>query len=78
MKKTRFIKREESEEMIDSLNLSPILDNYVRQVRWLYNNGNKCTMVYEEKFVRTLIHRLKKRIQELEREKDACFQGNDL
>jgi len=45
-------------ELINNLDMAPILDNQVRQVRWLYHNSNKCTRVYDEKLVRIMIHRL--------------------
>ena len=35
-----------------------LLNSQKRQVKWLYNNSNKLTIVYEEKFVRALIQRL--------------------
>jgi hypothetical protein len=76
MKRSKSMKYKEFEKSINSLDTSPILNNYVRQVRWLYNNGNKCTMVYDEKLVRTIVHKLKKRIDELETK--IRFQGDDL
>lgn len=54
------------DEHIDDLDMLPVLKSQVRQVRWLYNNSNKCTMVYEEKLVVLMIHRLRERIFELE------------
>ncbi len=54
---------------LDDLNIEPILQSQVRQVRWLYNNSNKCTMVYNERLVRAIVARLKKRIKELEEDK---------
>jgi hypothetical protein len=56
----------ETDELINNLDLAPVLNDKVRQVRWLYNNSNKCTMVYDEKLVRIMIHRLQERIKELE------------
>ena len=56
----------ETDELINNLDLAPVLNDKVRQVRWLYNNSNKCTKVYEEKLVRIMIHRLQERIKELE------------
>lgn len=35
-----------------------LLNSQKRQVKWLYNNSNKMTIVYEEKFVRLLIHKI--------------------
>lgn len=43
-----------SDEDIDKL-----LTTQKRQVKWLYNNSNKLTIVYEEKFVRLLLHKIK-------------------
>lgn len=54
------------DKMIEELNFAPVLKAQVRQVKWLYNNSNKCTMVYDEKLVRLMIHRLQERIKELE------------
>lgn len=56
----------ETDELINKLDLAPVLNDKVRQVRWLYDNSNKCTKVYEEKLVRIMIHRLQERIKELE------------
>jgi hypothetical protein len=67
MKKYTPIKHEAFDNLMDDLNTDVILDNYIRQVRWLYHNSNKCTMVYEEKLVRLIVFRLKTRIRELER-----------
>lgn len=68
----------ETTELINKLDLEPVLNDKVRQVRWLYNNSNKCTKVYEEKLVRIMIHRLQERIQELElsRGKENTTQSN--
>jgi len=54
------------DEMLNNLDLAPILDNRVRQVKWLYNNSNKHLRVYEEKLVRVMVHKLQERIKELE------------
>ena len=54
------------DKMIAELNFAPVLKAQARQVKWLYNNSNKCTMVYDEKLVRIIVHRLQKRIEELE------------
>lgn len=43
-----------------------LLKYQVRQVRWLYNNSNKCTMVYDEKLVIAMIQKLERKIKELE------------
>jgi len=54
----------------NSTDFSLILNQRVRQVRWLYNNGNKCTKVYDEKLVRLMIHKLKERINFLEAQRE--------
>jgi len=56
----------ETDMLIDNLDIDSILRDKVRQVKWLYNNSNKCTKVYEEKLVRLIIHRLRKHIEALE------------
>lgn len=56
----------ETTELINKLDLTPVLNDKVRQVRWLYDNSNKCTMVYDEKLVRLIVQRLQERIKELE------------
>jgi hypothetical protein len=65
-KKRKRIGIKEADEMLNNLDLDPILDSRVRQVKWLFNNSNKCTMVYDEKLVRLMIHKLQERIKELE------------
>ncbi len=55
----------ELDKHLDSLDIQPILNSRVRQVRWLYNNSNKCTMVYDEKLVRLIVHRLTTEINKL-------------
>jgi len=65
-KKRKRIGIREADEMLNNLDLAPILDSRVRQVKWLFNNSNKCTMVYEEKLVRVMVHKLQDRIKELE------------
>lgn len=62
----KLITLKEEDKMLDELNIAPILNNRARQVRWLYNNSNKCTLVYNEKLVRVIVHRLQERIKELE------------
>jgi len=69
MKKVKSVTRlstKNIDKMLSELNFEPILKSQIRQVRWLYNNSNKCTMVYDEKLVRVMIHRLQERIKELE------------
>jgi len=41
-----------------------LLKHQVRQVRWLYKNSNKCLMVYNEKLVRLMVHRLREQIKD--------------
>lgn len=57
----------EVDKLIEELDIEPVLELRVRQVKWLYNNSNKMTMVYEEKLVRIIVHRLQERIRELEK-----------
>jgi len=38
--------------------IATLLNSQKRQVKWLFNNSNKMTIVYEEKFVRLLIHKI--------------------
>lgn len=66
MKKRKPIHTPEMLELLENLDFEPILQDKLRQVRWLYNNSNKCTMVYEEKLVRLMLHHAKKKIEELE------------
>lgn len=66
IKKKKILTVEEFGALLDSLDIQPILASQIRQVRWLYNNCNKCLMVYEEKLVRLMVHRLTERIKELE------------
>lgn len=40
--------------------IATLLNSQKRQVKWLYNNSNKMTIVYEEKFVRLLLHKIDK------------------
>lgn len=67
-KRERLLPRE-VDKLLDELEIGRILNSQVRQVRWLYNNSNKCTMVYNEKLVRAIVQRLKDRISELESRK---------
>jgi len=55
----------EFDSHLENLDILPILDSRVRQVKWLYNNSNKCTMVYEEKMVRLIVHKMQQKINEL-------------
>lgn len=48
-------------ERMDDEDIKLILDQRCHRVKWLYNNSNKLTMVYEEKLVRLIIQRLQKR-----------------
>lgn len=64
----RRILDDEFNRLLDNLDLNPILDNRSHQVRWLYKNSNKLTIVYEERLVRLLVSRLQQRIKQLENE----------
>ena len=64
--KRKVLGLKETDRLIDALDMQPVLNSRVRQVRWLYKNSNKCTMVYEEKLVRLIVHRLTERIKDLE------------
>ena len=54
------------DEYLDRLDIQPILASKVRRVKWLYNNSNRNTLVYDEKMVRLIVHRMQQRIDELE------------
>ena len=47
-------------------NIDQFLDDNIRQVRWLYNNSNKCLMVVCEKDVRLIVSKLKAEINDLQ------------
>lgn len=66
MRKPKSMSLKELDQHLDALDLQPVLKNKTRQVRWLYNNGNKCLNVYEEKLVRLMVHRLQTKINELQ------------
>ena len=68
--KKKILGLKEVDDLIDKLDLQPVLNSRVRQVRWMYNNSNKCTMVYEEKLVRLIVHRLMEKIKELKLNKN--------
>lgn len=59
----RSLKPSEVDKLLDTLDIQPILKDKVMQVRWLYNNSNKCTKVYEEKLVRLIVHKLSEEIK---------------
>lgn len=65
MKKKKIFTAKDVQEHLDLLDIQPILKNQVRQVKWLYNNANKCTMVYDEKLVRLIVHTLEEEITRL-------------
>ncbi len=69
-KEKRLTIKQTDEILATSTYFSLILKQRVRRVRWLYNNGNKCAMVYDEKLVRLMIHRLKERINFLEQQRE--------
>jgi hypothetical protein len=68
-KKPPLLRPKELDKLIEDLNFTPVLESRLRQVKWLFNNGNKCTMVYDEKLVRLMIFKLQERIKELEQNK---------
>lgn len=71
MKKEKRLTIKQVDEILEkSTDFSLILKQQVRQVKWLYNNANKCTMVYDEKLVRIMIHRLQERIKFLENQRE--------
>jgi hypothetical protein len=49
--------------------IDKILNEQVRQVKWLYNNSNKYSKVYSEKFIRSLIQEIKERYLNIEFDK---------
>lgn len=63
-----FKSLKEFDKAMDELDTKKLLKEQARQVRWLYNNSNKCTIVYDEKFVRLLVHRLEEKIDQLKTE----------
>lgn len=65
--KRETLKAAQLNELVQSLEIDRVLNSQIRQVRWLYNNSNKCTMVYDEKLVRLIVQRLQNRISELEK-----------
>jgi hypothetical protein len=52
----------ECDKHLENLEFKPVLEARVRQVKWLFNNSNKCLMVYDEKLVRLMIHKLESKI----------------
>jgi hypothetical protein len=72
--KVKGLSPKDFDEAIETLNMPLILEKQVRQVKWLFNNSNKMTMVYDEKLVRLLVHKLQSRIKELE-EKTSVSLG---
>lgn len=65
-KPNKTLRPGEFEKAIEDMDFDLILDNQLRQVRWLYKNHNKLTMVYDEKLVRLMIQRLQYKVKELE------------
>jgi hypothetical protein len=64
--KKKIMSLKEFDAHLDSLDIQPILASRVRQVKWLYNNSNKMTKVYDEKLVRLIVHRMQQKINELQ------------
>lgn len=50
-------------ERMNDEDIKFILNRQVRWVKWLYNNSNKMTMVYDEKMVRLMIQKLQRRAE---------------
>ena len=63
----------EQDELINKLDFEPLLKQWTHQVRWLYDNCNKCTPVISEKSVRLIIFKLQERIKELETSKNLAL-----
>jgi len=59
-------KRKEIDSALESLDMDTVMNTRAKQVRYFYQNSNKCTLVINEKLVRLMIHKLQTRIQELE------------
>jgi len=66
--KQRRIGVREADELINNLDLQPILHSRKRRARWLYNNGNRLAWVYPELLVRQIVNKFSQRINELEKE----------
>ena len=66
MGKRNKLKPAQIDDLVNDLQIQQVLSDQVRQVRWLYNNSNKYTMVYEERLVWLIVHKLENRIKELE------------
>jgi len=65
--KKKIMSLKELDTHLDNLDIQPILASRVRQVKWLYNNSNKMTKVYDEKLVRLIVHRMQQKINELQK-----------
>ncbi len=52
----------EQDRCLNTLDMQPILKHRVRRVKWLYNNNNKMTFVYDEKLVRLMVFKLEQEI----------------
>ena len=65
MKKNQ-LKPSEIYSKIEQLDIEPVLNSQIRQVKWLFNNSNKMTKVFDEKLVRLIVLKLQNRIKELE------------
>lgn len=44
-----------TKELFDNKDIVGLLNDQLRRVKWLYENSNKYTQVYDEKFVRLII-----------------------
>lgn len=71
------MKLSEMDRCLDNLDIQPILNSKVHRVKWLYNNSNKMTFVYEEKLVRLIVHRLEQKIKHLESDNKYLKERDD-
>lgn len=72
-KQKKHMSLSDVDRKLENLDLEPILNDKVRVVKWLYNNSNKLTRVYEEKLVRLIVHKLNQRIKELEQSNERIL-----
>lgn len=64
--KPYILRPSELDKCLDNLDIEPVLKSSVRQVKWLYLNSNKMTMVYDEKLVRAIVQRYREKIEEIQ------------
>lgn len=65
---SQYLNVEETNRLLDNLELDPILEKSVREVRFLYHNSNKLKKVYPEPIVKAMIGKLQNKIKKLEKE----------